>query len=303
MKSVAIIVLVMSAIFFSAGWYELTKAKETAGWPSYPAKITAARVEKVEDSGSYVKIEGAWLDSGVPFTVKRYAYAVVNGLSPRQPYLAPYKAGLVTNVYMDPHDRDNVILNNHPSLSGMHLWQVTTAVAFVASLLYLVFRRKTSDRHSDDVPRTRTIVLPEWGSILVGALMGLLCLALGAWIIHMGMIGHSPAETWSPGESKVVLCMGLLFAYGGVQTLILSIGGARIPKVVHKIMLSLFLIILALPFIAAPIFDPGGITSSSSINGLVIHEQKGSVVGAVVFMMAGVLCVVGALWSWRWWKK
>lgn len=54
---------------------------------------------------------------------------------------------------------------------------------------------------------------------------------------------------------------------------------------------------------AIPILDPGGIESSVSVNGTITLTGQGSSVGAVVFMVAGILCQIGALWPWRWWKR
>lgn len=305
MKSLAILILAGSLLFFLIGLYELSKARETACWIARPAKITAFQVHEGEDSGSYVTIDGVFVDRGGVFSVKRYAYGVLNGMTPNQAYLAPYKPGFKTTVFVDPNDASNVILCNTPSLTFQYGELVVTACLCLVSMLYLIFKRKKTGDSSvlSSSSTARTVELPRWAGILIGLGMAFLFLGLGVWIIRMGIAGRSPAETWTSGQATGALLMGILFAYGGLQSMILVIWGNRLPQIAHKIMLSLFLVVLGLPFIAIPIVDPGGISSSTSINGLVVHKTQDSSAGAVVFMAAGILCVFGALWPWRWWKK
>jgi hypothetical protein len=307
MRQVAIIILIFSLAFFLAGLYEWSKAKESAHWPARTAKITLSEVRKgSKDEGSWVAIDGVFADTGGAFSVRRYAYGVINGMSPGQKYLARYKPGVLTTVYVDPKDSSNVILCNAPSLAFQYSELAVTAGLILASVWYLIFRRKKTGAREPvrtAIPISRTIELPQWAGVLIGMAMALLFLGLGIWMIHMGVVRHSPAEKWSPGQAKIVILMGVLFAFGGIQAAVKVIWGNSLSKTVDKIMLSLFLVFLGLPFITIPIFDPGGISSSTSINGMVVHEAKGSSVGAVVFMLVGVLCLVGALWPWRWWKK
>ena len=305
MKGFAIVILAGSLMFFLIGLYEWSKARETAHWPARHARITACQEHQGEDSGRYVTIDGVFADGGGAFSVKRYAYGVVNGMVPSQPYLAPYRPGFLTTVYVDPQDSSNVILCNTPSLTFQYTELAVTAGLGLASLGYLLFRRKKAGDPPARPPgtTTRTVELPTWAGMTIGVGMALLFLSLGAWVIHMALIGHSPAETWTPGEAKGALFVGILFAYGGLQSLVLVIGGNRLPPLAHSVMRSLFLIMLGLPFIVIPIVDPGGISSSTSINGVAIHGKQGSTTGAVVFMAAGILCLAGALWPWRWWKK
>ncbi len=307
MRSLATIVLVGAFVFFLIGLYELSKAKETAGWAARPAKIAAYQVLQGDESGSYAAIDGVFVDTGAAFRVRRYAYGVINGMAPGQPYLVPYKPGYATTVYVDPKDGSNVILCNTPSLTFQYGELLVTACLCLVSVWLLIFRRKKrAEGYVSAHPcrsTTRTVELPRWVGMIMGLGMALLFLGLGIWIMYMGMVGHSPAETWSPGQAKGALFLGILFAYGGLQSLVLVIGGNRLPAVVRKIMLSLFLVVLSLPFIVIPIVDPGGISSSTSINGTVVYEAQGSSAGAVVFMIAGILCLFGAFWPWRWWKK
>lgn len=303
MRGIAIVVVVCSLAFFLAGFYEWSMARESARWPGRAAKITAYQVHRgEEDGGSYVSIEGVFVDTQRAFTAKRYAYAVVNGMSPGRKHLAPYKPGYMTEVYVDPKDARNVILCNTPSLRFQYGELAVTAGLFLASLLYLALGRKHSARSSFRAA-PRTVELPRWAGLAIGLAMAGLFLGLGAWLIHMGHMGHSPAQQWSPGEGKIVMLMGLLFAYGGLACAVRILWGERIPPIVDRILLSLFLVVLGLPFIAIPLLDPGGISSSVSVNGAVVHSAKGSSAGAVVFMAAGILCLAGALWPWRWWKR
>ncbi len=309
MRKLAIIILLWPIFFFCAGVYEMKKAKETADWPGRRATITAADVVEVKESNSgggsrYLSIRGLFLDTGTSFTVKRYAYGAVNGLSPRQKYLAPYKPGYMTTVYVDPADAANVILCNTPSLTGNYVFMGGSAFAVVAILWWLMFKsRKTEVPPCAPRPWVQNRELPRWAGVSIGLGMALLFLGLGIWIIYMGMGGHSPAETWTAGQAKVVAVMGMLFTYGGVICLVQMICRGNPPPLLNKIMRSIFFVFLGLPFVLIPILDPGGISSSSSVNGFVVHKTQGSSVGAVVFMITGVLCLVAAFWPWRWWKK
>ena len=307
MKKFAMIFMLWPIFFFGAGLWEMSKAKETAGWPAIPAKITSFQILKGHEGGGYVSIEGKFLDTGGTFTVKRYAYGAVNGLSPSQPYLAPYKPGYVTTVYVDPKDPNNVILCNNPSLTGNYMLMGGSVLAVLGILWWLIFKsKKKAEPYVPPyapVQRAQTKELPRWAALLIGFGMLLLFLGLGIWMIYMGMVGHSQAEKWNPNQSKIVICMGMLFVFGGLMGLMQAIYNGNPPSLLNKIILSLFLVFLGLPFIAVAIFDPGGIHSSASVGGFVVHESKGSPMGAVVFMLVGIGCMVGAFWPWRWWKK
>ncbi len=294
----------------------MKKAEETSSWSAYQAKITSAEVVTTEDSdcetSRYMDIKGKFLDTGEPFTVKRWAYGAVNGLSPHQPYLAPYKPGYVTTVYVDPADYANVILCNNPSLTGNYMFMGGSAFAVIGILCWVLYGRKKWEAYRarkkaaeppSPMGSSQNKELPRWAGLLIGFGMISLFLGLGTWIIYMGIVGESPAEKLSPSQSRIVICMGMLFAFGGIFGLVQAIFNGNPPPLLNKIMMSLFLLFLGLPFIAVAIFDPGGITSSSSVGGLVVHESKGSSIGAVVFMLAGTGCLFGALWPWRWWKK
>lgn len=307
MRQIAIFVLIMSLAFFLIGFFEWSKAKESAHWPARGAKITSSEVRNGKKGEvSWVAIDGVFVDTGGAFSVRRYAYGVVNGMSPSQTYLARYKPGALATVYVDPEDSSNVILCNAPSLTFQYSELAVTAGIFLASLLYVIFGRKKTgecDPVRTIAPVARTVKLPRWAGVLIGIAMALLFLGLGIWMILMGAVGHSPAEEWSPGKAKIMMLMGLLFVCGGLPAMVAVIGGDKLPRIVSRIMLSLFLIFLGIPFIAIPILDPGGISSSTSINGIVVHEARGSSGGAAVFMLVGVLCLVAAFWPWRWWKK
>lgn len=306
MRQLTTVILIGSLAFFAAGWYEWSQAKDSALWPGRAAMITEYQVCKGDDSGDYVAMEGIFVDTGRTFSVKRYAYGVVNGMSPSQAYLVPYKPGFLTTVYVDPKDSGNVILCNVPSLAFQYGELAVTGVLSLASLWCLIFgRKKTAGLNTSRPPvqTAKTVELPRWAGVGIGVAMAFLFAGLGLWMIHMGVVGHSPAEEWSPGEAKIVILMGILFAYGGLVAMVGVIWGDRLPPIANRIVLSLFLVILGLPFLAIPILDPGGISSSVSVNRTVVHTTQGSSVGAVVFSAVGVLCMAGAFWPWRWWRK
>ena len=148
MRPIAIIVLAGSFVFFLIGLYELSKAKETAGWAARAAMITDYQVHKGDDSGSYATIDGIFVDTEGAFKVKRYAYGVINGMAPSQAYLVPYKPGFMTTVYVDPKDDSNVILCNTPSLTFQYGELVVTACLCLASMWYLIFKRKKTLRRN-----------------------------------------------------------------------------------------------------------------------------------------------------------
>ena len=306
-RQMAIFMLVISLVFFLIGCYEWSKAKESAHWPARAAKITASEVRKGnKGEGSWVAIEGVFVDTGEAFRVKRYAYGVINGMSPGQEYLGQYKPGALTTVYVDPQDKSDVILCNAPSLTFQYSELAVTAGIFLASLLYLLFRWKKPEGRKTfrtTASAARTVELPRWAGMLIGMAMALLFLGLGIWMIRAGAVGHPSAGVRSPGQGTIMILAGLLFACGGLQAMVAVLWGDRLPKIAGRIMLSLFLFFLGLPFIAVPILDPGGISSSVSINGAVVHRAGGSSVGAVVFLLVGIGCLVGAFWPWRWWKK
>lgn len=178
---------------------------------------------------------------------------------------------------------------------------VIFTVVVLAVVLYLI--RKAKHRREQEPNPTRTVEVPKWVGTFIGIGMVLAFLGLGLWMVYMGVVGRTPAATMKPGEAKILMLLGVLFAFGGIQVAVSVIWGGNPPKMVDRIMKSLFLVFLGLPFIAIPILDPGGISSSVSVNKSVVHATKGSTVGAVVFMVVGVLCLVGAVWPWRWWKK
>ncbi len=306
------IFLLWPIVFFGAGIYEMMKAKETADWPAIPAKITSFQILKDDEGGSYVHIEGKFIDTGEPFTVKRWAYGAVNGLSASQPYLAPYKSGYMTTVYVDPKDPNNVILCNNPSLTGNYMIMGGSATAVLAILWWLLLGcKKWEERQAKKqyVPSYSPIrpgqskELPTWAGILIGILFSMVFLGIGVWSLYMAYIGRSPAAVFSHNDKIFMVLFGMMFSYGGIMALVTVGFGGKLPPILQRIMLSLFLFFLGLPFIVIPIIDPGGISSSSSINGHVINETKGSSVGAVVFMLVGIGSMIGALWPWRWWKK
>lgn len=308
MRGVLLVVLVGSVLFFLAGVFELSGARAAAHWPARAARITTAEVRH-GDQSTWMAIEGVLVDDGSRFAIHRYAYGVVNGLSPGQPYLAAYKPGSLTRVYVDPQDSDNVILCNTPSLKFQYAELAVTAVLALASSLALarlaVRRRRGSGWDPDQLPAwlNRPVELPRWVGLLLGIAIGLLFVALGAWLIHMGIAGRTPAQLLRPPECKIVMLLGVLFGFGGLQTVVMLVGGDRIPQVVQQFIRSLCLVVLGLPFLAVAILDPRGITSSTSIGGLKVTASQGSLTGAIVFVLVGLACLVAALWPWRWWKQ
>ena len=138
----------------------------------------------------------------------------------------------------------------------------------------------------------RPTIPDSLGGKVVGGLMGLLFMGIGLWAIHKTLEGRTsggPMELRSvPGN----LAMGTLFAWGGLQTLILVVGGNKLPRVVHVVLISLFLFCLAAPFLLVGILTPDQITSSTSINGAVVSSSKGGRSGQLVFVGVGMLLLV-----------
>ena len=145
---------------------------------------------------------------------------------------------------------------------------------------------------SDYKLELRPTIPDSLGGKIVGGLMGLVFLGIGLWAIHHTVLGRAadgPMELRSmPGN----LAMGTLFAWGGLQTLILVVGGNKLPRVAHVILLSLFLLCLAAPFLLVGILTPDQITSSTSVNGAVVSSSTGGRSGQVVFVGLGTLLLV-----------
>ena len=135
--------------------------------------------------------------------------------------------------------------------------------------------------------------MQKYGSLIIGIPMSLLFLALGLWIIHIAWQGHTPAQTLSKKEIPALMAMGAFFAWGGIQGLFLVIGGERLPKWVHAILLSVLIVCLAAPFLLAGILAPDQITSTASIGALVLEQEPGGRSGGIVFIAVGVLLLVG----------
>ena len=145
---------------------------------------------------------------------------------------------------------------------------------------------------SDYKLELRPTIPDSLGGKIVGGLMGLVFLGIGLWAIHQTLLGRAadgPMELRSvPGS----LAMGTLFAWGGLQTIILVVGGNKLPRVAHVILLSLFLLCLAAPFLLVGILTPDQITSSTSVNGAVVSSSTGGRGGQVVFVGLGTLLLV-----------
>ena len=86
------------------------------------------------------------------------------------------------------------------------------------------------------------------GGQIVGALIGVAVLAMGVWIVRMGLEGRTAAETLKPEEVPGFILFGVLFVWGGVQTILLSLVGRRLPRWAHAIMITVFLFVVGLPF-------------------------------------------------------
>lgn len=277
-------ITVMMLIFIGAGIYELYRAKQAESWPAHQARITESEIIRVSD-GKYLRVAGVFLEDGAPFTVRRYAYGVVNSASLDRHYHALYPVGLVTDVYCNPNDRSEVILDIHPSLSGMYTLLGTQALLFLVGALFYVFRRRLP---RVSMPR-KEIQLTGVAGNLIGALVIAVFMGLGLWIIHMGRIGHTPAQALSPNETPGFIALGVLFFWGGLQTLIMAVGGKRLPRWAHAVLVSIFLACFAAPFILLGLLDPGGIHSSTSISGVEVQSSTGGPSGGIAFVGAGVL--------------
>ena len=146
-----------------------------------------------------------------------------------------------------------------------------------------------------DTPSLGVKVSPfmqKFAGLLIGGPMGLLFLALGLWIIHMALHGRAPAEPIPRREVPAALAMGVFCAWGGLQTIILMIGGERLPKWVHAVLLSVFMLLLAVPFLLAGILTPDLISSTASIGPFVFGQSTGGRSGGIAFIAAGVLVLV-----------
>ena len=122
--------------------------------------------------------------------------------------------------------------------------------------------------------------------------MGLLCIAVGLWAIHMGLEGRTPAKALSGREIPGIMAFGSLFAWGGIQTIILTWWGNKLPRWAHAVLISMFLVCLAVPFILIGILEHDNIQSSFSLNGLISSETTGGRSGGIVFVGVGILLLV-----------
>lgn len=152
-------------------------------------------------------------------------------------------------------------------------------------------------------PREHSDELPRWASVLIVMALLLLFVWVGTSLIHWGCVGHSPVKKLSPGQAKIAILAGVLFAYPAIVGMVVLIWGGRCPPVVERIGGALFLVVLGLLFLAIPFFDPSGISCSASVDATVRHPVEGSSAGSAVFMAFGIGCLAGAFWFWRRWKR
>jgi len=127
---------------------------------------------------------------------------------------------------------------------------------------------------------------------LIACLIGLACLGIGLYVVYMGLEGRTPVEKLKPREIPGVIAFGALFAWGGIQTIVLSVAGDRLPRWGHVILLSMFLVCLAAPFILSGILTPDQVKASVSVNSQKVIETGTGRIGQVVFVGAGILLLV-----------
>jgi hypothetical protein len=170
---------------------------------------------------------------------------------------------------------------------------ILLTVVVLAVILYLIRR--------GGVAAALTVEVPKWvGSLVVGIGMAVPFLGVGIGMVCMGFDGRSPAGTMRPGEAHCLSLFGVAFAFGGIYAAIRVIWEGRLAPKVQRFVNSLFLVFLGVPIIATGLLDRASIRTS--IFDLPVHGPVGSSAGAVGFLVAGLLCLVGAFWPWRWWK-
>ncbi len=138
------------------------------------------------------------------------------------------------------------------------------------------------------------------GGRIFGVLFGALVLALGLWIVRMGYDGKTLAEGIKPEMIPGFILMGVLWAWGGVQTIVLSLGGSKLPRWVYALMFSIFFILLGAPFVVFGIMAPDSISGSVSLGPIPLCHSQGGVVGRIVFVGGGSILVALAPYIWRW---
>jgi len=138
----------------------------------------------------------------------------------------------------------------------------------------------------------RSTIPDDLGGKIVGTLMGLLCLAIGLWIMQMGLEGATPAQPLLPRDIPGFLAFGALFVWGGIQTIILALGGSRLPRWIHVVLISVFLCCLGVPFLIIGILTPDQIQASFSIDTTRVIGSKGGHAGGIIFVGVGTLLLL-----------
>ena len=131
--------------------------------------------------------------------------------------------------------------------------------------------------------------------------MGALCLALGVWALRTGLRGCAAAGPLLHDDAMFDIFFGALFGWGGFQSIVLVTAGEKLPNLGHAVLLSVFLLLLGLPFLYFGIMSPGKIEGSFSIMGAGVETSGdwNSRLGGWVFILAGGLCVAAPPFVWR----
>jgi hypothetical protein len=145
---------------------------------------------------------------------------------------------------------------------------------------------------SDYKIELRPTIPDHLGGKIVVVLMGLLFMGIGLWAIHTALAGRTPNGSMELRSIPGSLALGGLFVWGGLQPIILALGGNKLPRLVHVVLISVFLLCLAVPFLLVGILTPDQITSSTSVKGIVLSESKGGSSGQLVFVGVGTLLLV-----------
>jgi hypothetical protein len=140
--------------------------------------------------------------------------------------------------------------------------------------------------------------LVRWG---IGGGMGAVCLALGIWALRTGLRGGTAAGPLSHDDALFDILVGALITWGGFQSLVLVTVGERLPNLGHAVLLSVFLLLLGIPFLYFGIMTPEKIEGSFSIlgAGIATSGDCNSRLGGWLFILVGSLCVAAPPFVWR----
>jgi hypothetical protein len=136
---------------------------------------------------------------------------------------------------------------------------------------------------------------------IIGVLLASLILALGVWIISMGLEGQTPVKPLAKRDVPWFTAVGVLFTWGGILPLVMVfLGGRQPPRWLNLTLFSVFIVCLAAPFLLMGAFAPESINTTVSLNHRIISHSKGGSGKAIGFISIGVLLLVSLPFLIRW---